>query len=253
MESKNFTEEAIKIVDEAKKRGIILRVLGAVAFRIHCPNYGYIQEKLGRFFTDVDFVSYSQFKNKIRELFIELGYNFNPLEEKVLSAEFGINRFLFLDKEGKHIDIFFDKLVFSHTIPLKGRLEKDYPTMPLAELLLEKMQIIQINKKDVIDSVMLLREHQIGDTDHETINGNYIAKLTSDDWGLWKTVTSNLEKTKNLLQTFELDNDDKEDVSKKIELLLDIINKQPKSAKWKMRALVGEKKKWYNDVEEMYR
>jgi hypothetical protein len=106
---------------------------------------------------------------------------------------FGEGRMLFHDPVySRHIDIFLDKLDFSHILPLYGRLEVDSPTLPLAELLVEKMQIYQLNEKDVIDTIMLLREHPVGATDEETINAGVVSHLAANDWGLWRTLTDNL-------------------------------------------------------------
>jgi len=132
------------------------------------------------------------------------------------------------------------------------RLEVDDPTVPLAELLLEKMQIVKLNQKDVIDSIMLLREHQVGDTD-SFINASRVAQLCSRDWGLWKTVTTNLSKLAEIAYGIEkLSEDDRSDVGRKVSDLLARIDREPKTTAWKMRARIGEKKKWYRDVEEMH-
>jgi hypothetical protein len=139
-----------------------------------------------------------------------------------------------------------------HDIDFKGRLELDHPTIPLAEMLLEKLQIVQINEKDVKDVIILLREHEIGDKDEETINAKYIAKLLADDWGFYYTVTTNLNKIKNLLDDYnELVENDKKLVESRIDNLLNIVEQKPKSLGWKMRAKIGTKKQWYRVVEEI--
>ena len=153
-----------------------------------------------------------------------------------------------------HCDVFFDKLEFCHEIPFKGRLEVDEPTVPLAELLLEKMQIVKINEKDIIDSIMLLREHEIGKTDEETINGERIAQLCCAEWGLWRTVTMNLDRVAKYTATAEkLQEQDRKNIHSKIDKLLRRIEEEPKSTSWRFRARIGEKRKWYRDVEELSR
>jgi hypothetical protein len=47
-----------------------------------------------------------------------------------------------------------------------------------------------------------------------------------------------------------LTKEDLEDISVKINKLLQFIEKEPKSMRWKLRAKIGTRKKWYNDVEE---
>jgi hypothetical protein len=247
-----FMEERSRILnalDQAENKHIVLRLIGALAFRTHCPKYGYFQEALGRVFTDIDFAGYTrQYKDIVRFL-TELGYE----EDKMVTRLFGDFRLVFHEEKfGRHIDVFLDKLDFCHVLPLKGRLEVDKPTIPLAELVVEKMQIVQINEKDIIDTIMLMREHRVGDTDKEMINGKLIAQLTSDDWGLWRTLTGNLELTESYLAKYpQLTDDDRRVVKENIKELRTWIDAAPKSLKWKSRSMIGEKRKWYKDVEEL--
>jgi hypothetical protein len=116
------------------------------------------------------------------------------------------------------------------------------------------MQIVKLNEKDVIDTIMLLREHPIGGSDDGTINADYLARLLARDWGLWKTITTNLENVGKTTQTLEkLSEEDKVDVTSKIAALRDRIDKEPKTRGWKIRSQIGEKRKWYRDVDELVR
>ena len=156
------------------------------------------------------------------------------------------------DKYGRHIDVFIDRLDFSHVLPLTGRLEADSPTLPLAELLVEKMQIVQLNEKDIIDTIMLLREHPVGNSDDETINAAGIGRLAANDWGLWRTLTDNLAHTSERLDQYpQLTDDDRRVVRDRIIALLNHIESQPKTMRWKVRSAVGDRVKWYKDVEEL--
>jgi len=138
-----------------------------------------------------------------------------------------------------------------HIIDFRKRLDLDYPTIPLTELLLEKMQIVQINEKDIKDSIVLLREHPIGAGDNETLNVSYVAKLLSQDWGFYYTATTNLAKTRSFVEKYDrLQSGDVSDVQKKIDELQAAIDSEPKSVSWKMRAQIGPSKKWYRDVQE---
>jgi len=246
--------ERTRIVDalaQDENKHVIMRLIGALAFRTHCPQYGYIQDKLGRKFTDIDFASYPRFVRDIRRILTELGYE----EDKQVTQLFGDRRMVFHDPAfGRHIDVFYNALDFCHPVSFIGRLEAEELTIPLAELLLEKMQIVQINEKDVIDSIMLLREHPIGDTDKETINAAIIARILANDWGYWRTVTGNLKVLKENLETYDgLSDEDREVVRKRIAELEDRIEAAPKTLKWKARAQIGERMKWYKDVEELER
>ena len=247
----DFLEEVHRIVDAAKSERVLLRLLGALAFHLHCPKFAYIQEMLGRTFTDIDFASYRKETAGINTLFAGLGYQYDAR----VRALFG-SRLIFYDTSGtsRHCDVFLDKLEFCHDIAFQNRLEVDDPTIPLAELMLEKMQIVKLNEKDAIDTIMLLREHPIGESDSDTINADYLARLTARDWGLWKTFTINLENVRKATQTLEkLSEEDRKDVDSKITALRGRIDEEPKTRGWKMRSQIGERRKWYRDVDEVVR
>jgi len=250
----DFFSERTRILDalaQAENRHVIMRLVGALAFRTHCPEYGYLQDKLGRVFTDIDFASYPRFVKDIRRILTELGYE----EDKQVTQLFGDRRMLFHDPAfGRHIDVFYNALDFCHPVRFTGRLEMEEFTLPLAELLLEKMQIVQINEKDLIDSIVLLREHPVGDTDRETLNAIIIARTLGNDWGFWKTVTTNLRILDQTLDEYDgLSDEDRGVVRERIKDLETRIEKEPKTLRWKTRARIGEKIKWYKDVEELNR
>ncbi len=250
----DFYTERTRILDALKtheNQHMVMRLIGALAFRTHCPQFGYIQDKLGREFTDFDFASYPRFFKDIIRVLTELGYQ----EDKQVTQLFGDKRMIFHDPAfGRHIDVFFNTLEFCHLISFVGRLEVEQYTLPLAELLLEKMQIVQINEKDVIDSIMLLREHPLGDTDLETINASLITQILSNDWGFWRTVTGNLKLLDEKLgQYVSLTDQDRAVVHERIGDLLQRIDTSPKSLRWKARSKIGERMKWYKVVEELSR
>jgi hypothetical protein len=245
-------EEGPRLVKEGTKRGLHIRLLGAIAFQHHCPKYNYLTAKLHRRLSDVDFAGYNSERKVIDKMMREFGY----VDQPMVSALFGHQRMIWDNQSnGLHVDIFFDKLEMNHDIPFAGRLQLEEMTIPLADMLLEKMQIVHINEKDIVDTIMLLREHTIGNTAApETIDAGYLAKLLSNDWGFYYTVTTNLKNVESRLSGYsELTDEDRGDVSKKIHELLSILDKQPKSLAWKLRARVGPKTKWYKDVEDVRR
>lgn len=248
----DFYTERTRILNalaQDENKEMILRLIGALAFRTHCPQFGYIQDQLGRKFTDIDFASYPRFFKDIVRVLTELGYE----EDRTVTQLFSESRLLFHDPLfGRHIDIFFNHLDFCHVISFVNRLEVEEFTLPLAELLLEKMQIVKINEKDLIDTIMLLREHPVGEIDQETINGGLIAATLAADWGLWRTVTANLKIVDEELNHYaKLSQEDRQVVHKRVAELLARIANEPKSGKWKLRAKIGERVKWYKDVEEL--
>ncbi len=238
----------------SNERSIPLRIMGGAAIRMHCPNYSILYERLKRVPKhDMDFVTYSKFRPYTKKLFVDLGYE--PYISLMLTGATGRHRQIFNDKEGnKAIDVFLDKLEMCHVIDFKGRLEVDYPTIPLAELLLQKLQVVQTNEKDIQDTIIILREHDVGNSDKELLNSDYIASTLGEDWGFYYTVISNLQKVKEFLQNYEaLTKEDKATVAERISKILGRIEATPKTLSWKLRAKVGPTVKWYNVVEEVQR
>ncbi|HMK83756.1 MAG TPA: hypothetical protein VK503_08565, partial [Candidatus Bathyarchaeia archaeon] len=153
----DFAKEIRRIISVADERKVPIRILGGAAIRIHCPKYEVLYEQLKRIPKhDMDFVTYSKFRPLTKKLFVDLGYE--PYVSLMLTGATGRHRQIFNDKDGnKAIDVFLDKLEMCHVIDYSDRLNLDSPTVPLAELLLQKLQIVQINEKDIHDLMILLR------------------------------------------------------------------------------------------------
>jgi hypothetical protein len=135
---------------------------------------------------------------------------------------------------------------------LDDRLNVDARTLPLAELLLGKMQIVKITEKDFADMSVLLLEHSLGDSDRGGLNVAHIAKLCAEDWGLWRTTTMNLEKLKRLAGSHtKLNGEQKALLTSRVDGLRKRLDAEPKPLAWRLRARIGERVKWYNDVEEV--
>ena len=250
MDNEALVQETLKIIDYFQKNNVIIRIMGAIAFRIHCNGSLELFKALERNLTDIDLVSYSKYTREV----VKLMENLNYLADKHMRMMMQLlDRYTFKNEAtGYHVDVFFDKLPMSHTIDFKNRLEIDYPTIPLAELLLEKMQIVQLTEKDIKDTIILLLTHDIGDNDKETINGKYVAKVLANDWGFYYTVTTNLNKVKEYAPNFKiLNNEQLEKINTQTNSMLNIIENEPKSMGWKIRSKIGMKKKWYNEVESL--
>jgi len=246
----DFINEALSVVSEAERRGIVLRIMGAIAFKIHCPKFRNLHEALGREITDIDFLGYSKQRDQIKKLFVNLGYVERPASLARTLSSLGTREIYYNPANMRKVDVFLDQLRMCHVIDFCGRLEMDCPTIPLAELLLEKMQIVNLTEKDVKDAAVLLREHDAGEGDKEMINAKYIARILSDDWGFYYTVVTNLKKVQSLLNKFDAFT--KEDLAKvleKIDKIISMIENEPKTFKWVMRSKIGTKKKWYKHVD----
>jgi hypothetical protein len=244
----DFVSEAVGIAQSAEERGITLRLMGALAVSYHCPKFRHYHEKMDRTPTDIDFASHSKHRSKLTEFLGTLGYKTDTLSMNYPSYAEG-KRCIYYGKV--HIDVFFDELRMCHTIDWRKRLEVDSPTIPLADIVLEKLQIVEINPKDIKDLILLFLEHDVGAVDQEIINGEYISGLLSKDWGFYYTSTMNLNKTLSLMKQYiQLPEEEEKIVRERVQKLIDMIEKQPKSMGWKMRSRVGTKQKWYMEVEE---
>ncbi len=248
-ERDKFENELKRIIKASDDAGVILRVIGSLAFQLHCPKFGYLQAAMGRAYTDLDFAAYGKQTGEIRDLMSRLGYADN---KEVFIVSGGERAIFDRPQIGLHVDVFYEKLDFCHVIRWDGRLEVDKPTIPLAEMLLEKMQIVEINEKDIIDTIMLLMEHRLGDDDHETINIKRVAELCAADWGLWRTTTMNLSKVMQLAQGYpQLSAEQKSTIDAQVKSALARIEAAPKTMAWRLRARVGDRVKWYKDVDEV--
>jgi len=268
-----FVDEASSIVEDAERRGIILRVMGGLAIYllIRGSEYENLWRSLGRLgervFTDVDLAAYSRDRNKIINYLTKDRDPIYLLWQPSLMY-YGNQRLIFYGcpegytyggkKVGRipMVEVFLDALRMNHTIPFRGRLELGKVTLTPTDLLLEKLQIVKINEKDIKDAIILFLAFDLSNSDVNAINSDYIAKILSDDWGFYYTFTNNLMKIRDFLkQKYSdiLSGQAVNTVIDRIDRLYRIIEDYPKTMKWRMRAKIGTKKKWYDDVEELIR
>ncbi len=246
----NMRAECERILGEARKQDVLLRVIGGMAVHLHCPTAS-VEPALAREYGDLDFVTASPDDQRMRAFFESIGFaanaRFNALQ--------GATRMIFDSTDADwHIDVFINKFHMCHDIRFSHeRLERDPLTIPLAELLLSKFQIVSINPKDVKDIAALLIEHPLGDTDVETINMPRILDVTSHDWGFYTTTHMNLERIPGFLVALNLPQEQSKIVVGQLEALRQRMEASPKSAAWKMRAVVGKAMPWYEEPEDAAR
>ena len=240
--------EADRILDAFGKAGLTVRLVGSMAVLRRCPNHAFLASS-DRVYRDIDFAGHKKESRDIHELLNRLGY----IEDReVFVVSEGARAIFASAANGVHVDVFYEKLDFCHPIPLQDRLKVDARTLPLAELLLGKLQIVKITEKDLADMTVLLLEHKLGDGDADTINAALIAKLCAADWGLWRTTTMNLQKLEAFTQSHpRLDEEQKARLLASVVALRQRLDTEPKPLVWRMRARIGERVKWYNDVEEV--
>ena len=253
--TETFIEEGKRLVDEANKRDLPLRLLGGVAIRIHCSEFLDFAKKLMRLgegqqeYTDLDFMSYMKFRNESVKFFEEMNYD----KRRTTMSSAATQRKIFFHPKGWfYVDVFYDKLLAAnHPLDFRKRLELDSPTITPADLLLEKLQIVFPDEKDVKDLLLLLRAHDVSSGEEKNkIDGKFVASILASDWGFWYTVTTNLTGLKQYTQAADaLTDEEKQLIASRVDALRQAIDQEPKSTGWKMRSMVGTKKQWYNPVE----
>ncbi|MET1231458.1 MAG: hypothetical protein ABWY52_01250 [Candidatus Limnocylindrales bacterium] len=240
--------EVERIVGEAEAAGVTTRVLGSIGVALHCPDAADLLPTFARTYADIDFASYRRQARDLIRLLASLGYIDN--RDVYITSE-GSRSILEHPERRIHLDVFYDRLDFCHVIPLAGRLEADRPTIPLAELLLSKLQIVKINEKDVVDAILLLLDHPLGAGDAGIIDQDRIAAICAEDWGTWRTITGNLGKVATLAAGYpQLDEHRRLVVAAAVASLNDRLVLEPKTLAWRMRARVGDRRQWWTDVDE---
>jgi hypothetical protein len=237
----DIKEEAVRVIEAARVEGFPLRLLGGLAIYFQSPSTS-SDGRLSRPYKDLDFATLAKWGGKTRALFGRLGYESN----KNFNALHGHQRLLFWDtRHERQVDIFIDRMQMCHNLDLRNRLQIDERTLSLADLLISKLQVVEINSKDITDIIALFSDHDVGSSDR-AINAAYISGLTANDWGLQKTLSLNLEKLKAIAAEQQYP----PRVSERIDKLMAAMEKAPKSMGWKARALVGERVRWYELPEE---
>lgn len=249
MVNQDLLEKALVIIREGDARGISLRLLGGLAVCVVSPS-AIRQASLRREYADIDFAGLGRDKWKIKHLFLDLGY----IPDDRFNALHGRTRLIFYPKDGeRHIDIFLDRFQMCHDLDLRQRLFNGYSTLSLADLLITKLQVVQMNEKDLMDILAILLDHKVQpEEDQQLIDLAYLARLVSRDWGLYTTMCDNLRRARAELHNY-LDRPQCEIVVRHIEAILDSLDAVPKTAAWRMRAKIGRRMEWYELPDEVNR
>jgi hypothetical protein len=243
----DLVEEGERLLALAHDQNTTFALLGGVAVRLHAPE---VPASLDREYKDLDFAVPKGGSGNAGKLLAAAGYE----PQIVFNAMNGKERLLFHDTQnGRQVDVFVGAFRMCQEIPLSERLKPGDKTVPLAELLLTKLQIIELNEKDIRDTVLLLHGHEVAEHDDEAVNGARIAELCASDWGLWRTITKNLEGCVPHVTEYALPEQKTSQIKERLTQLLAHIEAAPKSRAWKMRDRIGERKRWYDLPEEVER
>ena len=235
--------EAGRIAEAAEKNHLGLKLLGGAGIHLHSASAR--KPPLKRKYGDLDYAISKRDRKGVIDLFPSLGYEANER----FNLMQGDRRLYFYDADnGRQVDVFIDVFQMSHVIDLRGRLDHDGPCASPSDLLLSKLQIYEMNRKDLVDLVALLLDHPVeANWGDEVIDAGYIGRMAAADWGLYRTLQVNIEKLRATLAELDVDRDV---VSSRLDQLWKAIEAQPKPIKWKLRAQVGDRVQWYQLPEE---
>jgi hypothetical protein len=235
-------DEAGRIAEAARKKQLGLKLLGGAGIHVHSPSAH--KAPLKRKYGDLDYAMTKRDRKAALEFFPALGYEANER----FNLMQGDRRLYFFDSHNnRQVDVFIDVFRMSHVIDLRGRLDHEGPCASPSDLLLSKLQIYEVNRKDLIDAIALLLDHDIAEGDDDAIDPRYVARLACEDWGLCRTVELNLGKLRTTLEELDVD---RQLVRSRVDVLWAAVNGAPKPLRWRLRAQVGDRLQWYELPEE---
>ncbi|HEY4279393.1 MAG TPA: hypothetical protein VGM91_14310 [Conexibacter sp.] len=237
-------EEGCGVIADADERGLAVRLLGGVAILLRLGER--FDPRYARPYRDIDVVCGRKDGRGLEQLLADRGWapavEFNALN--------GARRLLFHDPQSEaQVDVFVNEFSMCHALPLADSLDRPGPSLPATDLVMTKLQIVELNAKDRSDLYALLAASEVRDGDPDAIEPQRIASLTGSDWGLHHTFELNLARLREEVAT----GDGPADAAAPIEALQDAMAAAPKSRGWKMRDRIGERKRWYELPEEVDR
>jgi hypothetical protein len=238
-------DEALRLLEHLTSSGLTARALGGIAVAVRCPSAQ--SGALARSYSDLDLIVDRKSAHRLTPHLEELGYT----PDASFNAIHGRSRLMFAHAEHGHVDVFIDRFVMCHTLDLKRRLRLHPTTLAPADLLLTKLQVAELNRKDVTDTVALVVDLPLSDAE-DAINAEYVIEVLSSDWGWWRTVTANLELVQCHLDDLSLDAANRSRAYAALEALRSGIDRSRKSLGWRLRAQVGDRLPWRDDPEESH-
>jgi hypothetical protein len=243
----DIIREADQVLTLAGDAGVEVRLLGGLGIAQVCPSVA-THPALRRTYADVDLVARQEDRGRLTDVLERSGY----AGEKEFNGLHGSGRLLFFDDErGRQIDVFLGVFRMCHTIDLRDRLLPGYRTLPLADLVLTKLQIVELNEKDARDVLAIFLDHDLRDREApDAIETRRLTDLCSRDWGLYTTITDNAAKLDDAARGC-LEPAEAALVAERVQRLLDTLEQAPKSLRWKTRSRIGRRVAWYELPEEV--
>ena len=223
-------DEALRLINQARDAGVEARLIGGLAILQHDAA---LRDRGGsRAINDIDLMVPTGAHRALSQLLVEAGY----APEERFNALNGHRRMVFHGPDWD-LDVLVGIFEMCHRIDMSSRFALDHPTLPVTDLLLTKLQIVKLNAKDAGDIVDLISSHELGEEPGDRIDVAYLRTLVRDDWGLWRTITGTIETV--------IATGPPAAVAERLGLILAALHAAPKSARWKLRARVGDRVAWY--------
>jgi len=244
----DLVDETRRILAAADTTHVPLRAVGGVAIALRAPSIARLHP--ARQYHDIDLAAAAP-RAPIERLLTDLGYvparRFNTLN--------GAERLLFHDESDRRIDVFLDRIRMCHELSFRHRLERDALTLPLADLALTKLQIVELTVRDAQDLAALLADHELTEDDAGIAMGR-IAEVCASDWGWWKSVDDNLRRLVDRWRAEAIGRSEVEaqvlgTAAARALVLRDRLIAAPKSMAWRLRAAIGDRVRWYDEPEEV--
>ncbi len=229
---------ATQIIDMAEKKGVRLRLLGGLAFKKLCPSA--MDPRYFRENKDIDLMGKRDDSREIMKILETLGYKPRELFNKLNMGQ----RLIYYDMGNKRrVDLFLDEFVMCHKFNFKENILAGTYTLPITQLLMTKLQVVEKTEKEYKDMIAAFRDFDVV-SGKNGIRGDEIADLCSKDWGIYTTFWKTLEAVK--VKAEDLDEGERAVVVSRIQKLMSMMESAPKTFGWKMRARIGERTRWYD-------
>jgi hypothetical protein len=246
--SDRLLDEGRQLVLEADQQGVTSRLLGGVGIRLRLGSR--FDPAFDRQLQDIDLIVRRRDARKLEALIPTHGWE----PSRQFNALNGARRLLFHERAGDaQIDVFVEAFQMCHQLPLADSLDQSGPSLPATDLLMTKLQIVQLNAKDRDDCYALLHGSAIATGDPDAIDPVRIARLTADDWGLHHTFELNLARLTDQLDSRPLSDEATRAIAAAIAAIATAMEAEPKSRGWRLRARIGERRVWYDEPEEVKR
>ena len=240
-------DRALTVIAAASREGVPVRLIGGLAVRYLCPAF----PPRTRDDQDVDLASVARARARLTDVLAAQGF----VPDKQFNSLYGHKQMYFRSSDGWAVDVILDRLDMCHVLDFRDRIERMPHTLDVTDLLLSKLQIVEVNEKDLQDAIYLLAAFPVQEGDEPgTIGPGRMCAIVCQDWGWWRTVSGNLDRITSLSP------EDRRrlipagapfDPVEQAERLHREAEGTPKTLRWKLRSKVGERIQWYKLPEEV--